>query len=57
MTERPPGAPSVEAADNPAHRDIAHPITMEFRHYLQQQVLAAYEAELAKADVRVRSGE
>jgi stage V sporulation protein G len=38
-----------ESADNPAHRDIAHPITMEFRQYLQQRVLAVYEAELAKA--------
>ena len=57
-----------EAAEGPAHRDIAHPITMEFRQYLQQQVLAAYEAELAKGqggqpcsspkvDVRVRIGE
>ena len=32
-----------------AHRDIAHPITVEFRQYLQQKVLAAYEAERAKA--------
>ena len=32
-----------------AHRDIAHPITAEFRQYLQQKVLAAYEAELARA--------
>ena len=50
----PPGmGRSGETADNPAHRDIAHPITMEFRQYLQQKVLAAYEAELAKA----RSGQ
>ena len=42
-----------EAADNPAHRDIAHPITVEFRQYLQDKVLAAYDAELAKA----RSGQ
>ena len=31
-----------------AHRDIAHPITAEFRQYLQQKVLEAYEAERAK---------
>ena len=45
---RPRVPPFGETADNPAHRDIAHPITMAFRQYLQQQVLAAYEAELAK---------
>jgi stage V sporulation protein G len=59
VAERPPGVArpghpeaggrTGEAADNPAHRDIAHPITMEFRQYLQQKVLAAYDAELAKA--------
>ncbi len=27
------------------HRDIAHPITQEFRDYLQSEVLKAYEAE------------
>jgi stage V sporulation protein G len=51
-TALPRGAPegrAGELADNPAHRDIAHPITMEFRQYLQQKVLAVYEAELAKA--------
>jgi stage V sporulation protein G len=42
------GRQAGEMADNPAHRDIAHPITMEFRQYLQQTVLAGYEAELAK---------
>lgn len=30
------------------HRDIAHPITSEFRDYLQKKVLDAYEAEKAK---------
>lgn len=30
------------------HRDIAHPITPEFRDYLQQKVLAAYESERSK---------
>ena len=32
-----------------AHRDIAHPITADFRQYLQQKVLEAYEAERAKS--------
>lgn len=27
------------------HRDIAHPITMEFRKYIQDKVLEAYEKE------------
>jgi stage V sporulation protein G len=30
------------------HRDIAHPITAEFRQYLQRHILEAYEAERAK---------
>lgn len=48
-----PMGPGVEgggesAAEAQAHRDIAHPITAEFRHYLQETILAAYEAERAK---------
>ena len=27
------------------HKDIAHPITLEFREYIQKKVLEAYEAE------------
>src|SRR3989338_4638083 len=30
------------------HRDIAHPISKEFRDYLQSQILDAYKNELAK---------
>ena len=30
------------------HRDIAHPITMECRDYIQKKILEAYEAERAK---------
>ena len=37
-----------EPPEGQAHRDIAHPITAEFRQYLQQKVLAAYEVERAK---------
>jgi len=40
------GPESRDAAE--AHRDIAHPITADFRHYLQRQILEAYEAERAK---------
>ena len=38
----------TESTESQAHRDIAHPITVECRQYLQQKVLAAYEAERAK---------
>lgn len=38
-----------EGSDAQSHRDIAHPITAEFRQYLQQKVLEAYEAERAKS--------
>ena len=30
------------------HKDIAHPITLECREYIQKEVLAAYEAEKRK---------
>lgn len=30
------------------HKDIAHPITQEFREYLQKKILEAYEQEKAK---------
>ena len=40
---------SGELPESQAHRDIAHPITAEYRQYLQQKVLAAYDAELARA--------
>ncbi len=45
----PPPPPPVTGApgesSETAHRDIAHPITVEFRQYLQKKVLEAYEAE------------
>jgi stage V sporulation protein G len=31
------------------HRDIAHPVTQQFRDYLQGKILDAYKAELEKA--------
>ena len=40
------GAP--ESLEAQAHRDIAHPITVEFRQYLQRRVLEAYDAERTK---------
>ena len=42
-----PEGPGAEAAEG--HRDIAHPITADFRQYLQQKILDAYEAERAKS--------
>ena len=44
----PPGAGDLESPESLSHRDIAHPITAEFREYLQKKVLEAYEAEKAK---------
>jgi len=44
---------SSEAA---AHRDIAHPITVEFRQYLQKTVLEAYEAEKTKGPTSPPTG-
>ena len=33
------------------HRDIAHPVTKEFREYLQKKVLEAYEKETGSSGV------
>ncbi len=30
------------------HRDVAHPITQEFREYLQSKILEAYDKEMAQ---------
>ena len=40
------GSSGVEAQAE--HRDIAHPITMECREYIQRKVLEAYEAALTQ---------
>ena len=45
----PSSAPGGETPEGQGHRDIAHPITAEFRQYLQQTVLKAYDAERAKS--------
>ena len=36
------------------HRDVAHPITVEARNYLQKKVLEAYEAEKAERPQEVK---
>jgi len=40
-------SPSEEERQS-EHKDIAHPITLEFREYIQKKVLEAYEAEKRK---------
>jgi len=36
------------------HRDIAHPVTQQFREYLQSKILEAYKAETAKDSLALR---
>jgi stage V sporulation protein G len=38
-----------EAGNQSEHKDIAHPITQQFREYLQKDVLKAYEQEKNRA--------
>ncbi len=47
-TTQTPGAGDLESQDAMSPRDIAHPITAEFRQYLQKTVLEAYEAEKSR---------
>jgi stage V sporulation protein G len=42
---RPVTQPSDDTARQSEHKDIAHPITAEFRDYAQRKILEAYEAE------------
>ena len=37
--------PQEPAGSQSEHKDIAHPITQQFREYLQKRVLEAYEQE------------
>ena len=37
--------PSRKASDE-SHKDLAHPITQEFRRYLEENILQAYQAEV-----------
>ena len=45
-------APPGENSSSREHRDLAHPITTEFRNYLQKIVLGAYEKEKASPTPR-----
>ncbi len=40
-----PASPADNSPRQSEHRDIAHPITSDFREYIQKKVLAAYEEE------------
>jgi len=54
MTERKAPVQVEDPAQRESeHRDIAHPITLECREYLQKKVLEAYEAERKKGPVSV----
>ncbi len=46
QTDRKPIQASDTAQKESEHRDIAHPITLECREYLQKKVLEAYDAEI-----------
>jgi len=48
MTERKPVQVDDIGQRESEHRDIAHPITLECREYLQKKVLEGYEAEKQK---------
>lgn len=52
MTERRAPVQAEDPAQRESeHRDIAHPITLECREYLQKKVLEAYEVEHKKGPV------
>src|SRR5882672_10794393 len=47
--------PSRKLADG-TYKDIAHPITADYRKMLEDRILAAYEAETKKPGANVRPG-
>ena len=46
-TSERPVSPTDMASES-EHRDIAHPVTQEFREYLQTKILEAYQKEAGK---------
>jgi len=44
--EVPPPKEPVQTDAKTEHRDVAHPITQEFREYLQKKILNAYNDEI-----------
>ena len=46
----------IKATDTKAdHRDIAHPITQQFREYLQKKILDTYKKEMESGVLKVSS--
>lgn len=56
MTDHKPvqAVPAGEEARQSEHKDIAHPITAEFREYIQKKVLEAYDVEKKKGPQAAR---
>jgi hypothetical protein len=50
-----PGAELVDTKTE--HRDIAHPITQQFREYLQTKILETYEKEIVVGGGSIASAE
>ena len=50
-----PIAPADNSQRQSEHRDIAHPITSDFRDYIQKKVLAAYEEEKQKGSTHTEA--
>lgn len=48
LVSQPLSGPASGSDAQSEHKDIAHPITQEFRELLQKKVLAAYEQEKVK---------
>ncbi|MFA5059615.1 MAG: septation protein SpoVG family protein [Candidatus Omnitrophota bacterium] len=46
--EKPPVS-AVDIDSKSEHRDIAHPVTQQFREYLQNKILEAYKKEIGKS--------
>ncbi|MBI4335229.1 MAG: septation protein SpoVG family protein [Candidatus Omnitrophica bacterium] len=53
LTDRRPPQAADETQRESEHRDIAHPITLECREYLQKRVLEAYDTERKKGPAAV----
>ncbi len=43
---------ATDADAKAEHRDIAHPITQQFREYLQSKILDAYKKEIPEGQLR-----
>ena len=54
QTEHKPAVAADDATRMPEHKDIAHPITAEFRQYIQKKVLEAFDAEKKRGPSAVK---